>query len=162
MLFSPLKSCRFRLLVSMTIISSFFNFLVSPAEIKAQSTQAKDDCEYFKEVTTDQIEIRKKIQDTLIAGNNWNTDFAVPAGKKYDFFVAKMTPENSDNYEVSIHLKYANGTSDTVYSRNIVLERDEGYSLTFQSPTSNQPYQVNFRVGGANNNAYTISILGCE
>ena len=139
------------------------SFVTNSNQVQAQpSDMDNDKCEYFKEVTTDGTEIRKKIQDTLIRRNNWNTDFAVPTGEKYDFFVGKMLPENTDNYEVSIHLKYPNGTSDTVYSRNIELERGESYSLTFQTPTSNQPYQVNVRVGGSNNNAYTISVLGCQ
>ncbi len=146
------------LLLSATLSAGFVSPFLTTSSAQAQ----EGNCEYFKEVTTDQTEIRKKIQDTLVRRNNWNTDFAIPAGKKYDFFVGKMTPENTDNYEVSIHLKYPNGTSDTVYSRNVQLDRGEGYSLTFQTPTSNQPYQVNVRVGGANNNAYNISVLGCQ
>lgn len=150
---------QFSLILSAALSLSFVN---TSSLVKAQTEVDKDKCEYFKEITTDKTKIRKQIKDTVILRNNWNTDFAVPSGTKYEFYVANMMPENTDNYEASIHLKYADGSSDTVYSRNVAVERGETYSLTFQSPTQRQPYQVNIRVGGSNNNAYSISVLGCQ
>ncbi len=162
MSFLNFSTNNWKLLLCATFSLSLTSLFYNPVAINAQPAMDDGKCEYFKEVTTDKTEIRKQIQDTLVRRNNWNTDFAIPTGKKYDFFVGKMTPENTASYDISIHLKYPNGTSDTVYSRNVQMERGEGYSLTFQTPTANQPYQVNVRVGGANNNAYNISILGCQ
>jgi hypothetical protein len=161
MFFCKIKTQVIPFLTGITIIFSSFIFFetIVNAEEKENSN---NNCEAFKEVTTDQTEIRKKIHTGIISKDNWNTDFAIPTGKKYDFFVANMRPENDDDYEVSIYLKYPDGSNSSVYNRNVPLERNETYSLTFQTPTEKQPYQVNFRVGGSNNNAYTISILGCE
>jgi hypothetical protein len=153
-----------KLLVCSSIITFVLFSSVSffaQSEIQAQDT-SNNECEAFKEITTDKTEIRKQIRNRVIAKDNWNTDFAVPTAKKYDFFVGNMMPENDDEYEVSIYLKYPDGTNSMVYDRNVKLERGETYSLTFKTPTEKQPYQINVRVGGSNNNAYTISILGCE
>lgn len=133
-------------------------FINTPVQAETQ----KDKCESFKEVNTGKTEIRKQIQKTLLIKDNWNTDFAIPIGKTYNFFVGTMIPENTANYEVSIRFKYPDNTSDTVYSRNVPMERGETYSLTFRTPTSKQPYQANVLIGGSNNNAYTVSIVGCE
>ena len=119
-------------------------------------------CVPLKEVTTDTTEIRKQVQKTLISGNNnWNTDFAVPPGTTFRSYRAVFTPENDAAYEVSIILKYNNGTSDTAYTRNVPLQRNKIYTLPFQSATLRQPVQVNMRVGGANNNAYRVSVQAC-
>lgn len=156
---SKLSNKSLTLIVSATLSLSF---LSSISLVKAQNKADKDKCEYFKEITTDKTEIRKQIQDSVILRNNWNTDFAVPSGIKYDFYVGNMTAENTDNYDVSINLKYPDGSSETVYSRNVPMQRDKTYSLTFKTSTGRQPYQVNALIGGANNNAYTISVLGCQ
>lgn len=136
------------------------SFCVINIPVKARTQ--KDKCESFKEVNTGKTEIRKQIQKTLLIKDNWNTDFAIPIGKTYNFFVGTMLPENTGNYEVSVRFKYPDNTSDTVYSRNVPMERGETYSLTFRTPTSKQPYQANVLIGGSNNNAYTVSIVGCE
>jgi hypothetical protein len=141
------------------------SFCVINIPVKAQTQKAetqKDKCESFKEVNTGKTEIRKQIQKTLLIKDNWNTDFAIPIGKTYNFFVGTMLPENTGNYEVSVRFKYPDNTSDTVYSRNVPMERGETYSLTFRTPTSKQPYQANVLIGGSNNNAYTVSSVGCE
>ena len=85
------------------VILSSFSLILSAAlslilvhtssMVKAETEVDKDKCEYFKEITTDKTEIRKQIKDSVILRNNWNTDFAVPAGTKYEFYVANMMPE---------------------------------------------------------------------
>lgn len=145
-------------LILLSIVS--INMGVSYSSVKAQTN--KDKCDAFKEVTTGKTEIRKSIQNSLIIRDNWNTDFAIPTGKKFDFFVGTMLPENTGTYDVSIRLKYPDNTSDTVYSKNVPMEKGESYSLTFRTPTSKQPYQVNTLIGGSNNNTYTVSIIGCQ
>lgn len=130
--------------------------------VKAQQKPQKDNCEYFREVTTDKTHIRKQIQATLILRDNWNTDFAVPGATNFDFYVGNMTPENTAVYDVTVNLKYSDGSSESAYSRNVPMQKGETYSLTFQSSTRKQPFQINARIGGSNNNAYTISVLGCQ
>ncbi|MGK7926251.1 MAG: hypothetical protein AB4290_13580 [Spirulina sp.] len=156
------------LTIAVSILGLSLSNLTVPSAIAQETTPeelerraAELGCEFFKEVSTGQTQIRKKIQVTLLTRNNWNTDFAVPTGTPFDFYVAIMTPENDANYQVSIHLKYPQNRSDTVYDRSYPMERGRTYTLPFQSPTGEQPYQVNFRVGGANNNAYNIAVVGC-
>jgi hypothetical protein len=73
-----------------------------------------------------------------------------------------MLPENDAVYDVAVNLKYSDMSVSTVFKKDVSMKRGEAYSLPFQSATGRQPYQVNFNIGGANNNAYTISIMACK
>jgi hypothetical protein len=139
--------------LSFSLVSSNF-----PAQTQPKAEEPK--CELFKEVTTDQTEVKKTIQNVLLV-KNFNTDFAVPTATKYAFYVGQMTPENTAEYDITINMKYADGSNSTVVSGDKTMERGKTYSLTFNSPTGEQPYQINFRIGGPNNNVYTISVAGC-
>ena len=154
------------LIVSISLPASLLSIQVpTQAEENKPQPSSEKNCIPLKEVTTDQTQIRKIISRPTLGGviktGNYNTDFVVPTGQGFQYFVAVMTPENEANYEVTINLKYPNGTYDTPFTRNVPMTRDKTYSLPFQSGTERQPYQVNFRIGGSENNAYTISVLGC-
>lgn len=132
------------------------------SSVNAQPKPTNDNqCIPLREVTTDKTEIRKQVQVTLLRRDNWNTDFGVPGGKNFSFFVGNMTPENTANYDVTINLLFANGATESAFSRNVPMQKGETYSLTFQSSTGQQPFRINARIGGANNNAYTISVAAC-
>lgn len=138
-----------------------------PAIAQAQPTGADQgsSCQYLREISTGQTHIRKRINTPtvgIVRSNNWNTDFAVPAGTPFSFYVAVMTPENNAQYDATINMIYPDRSSSTAFERRVPLERGRTYSLPFQSPTARQPHQINFRIGGANNNAYTISALACQ
>jgi len=110
------------------------------ASTKDQATELPKNCQYLKEVATNQTHIRKQID--AIGKNNFNTDFAVPG--------------------VTINLKYPDNSVNSAFQKNVEMKRGETYSLPFQSPTGRQPYQINFNINGMNNNAYTIAVMACK
>lgn len=123
--------------------------------------QAAERCIPLKEVTTGQSVINKQIKVALFGNNNFNTDFAVPAGTNFQFFKVKFVPENDATYAVEVNFKYSNTSSATVFNQKGLVEREKLYERKFISPTNDIPYQVNTNIGGDNNNAYTISVAGC-
>lgn len=135
--------------------------MVVVASTKDQATELPKNCQYLKEVATNQTHIRKQI-DSMIGGKNFNTDFAVPSGVKFISFKGVMVPENDGKYGVTINLKYPDNSSNSAFRKDVEMKRGETYSLPFQSPTGRQPYQINFNINGANNNTYTIAAIACK
>lgn len=130
------------------------------AATKDQATELPKNCQYLKEVATNQTHIRKQID--AIGKNNFNTDFAVPSGVKFASFKGVMVPENDGKYGVTINLKYPDNSVNSAFQKNVEMKRGETYSLPFQSPTGRQPYQINFNINGMNNNAYMIAVMACK
>lgn len=139
--------------------------IVSAAVIVPQPAQAQifpppgRGCQYLREVTTRQTQIRK-----LIATNNSNanTDFVVPPGIAFTRYLGMMVPENNARYTAEANLKYADNTSSTVANRTLQARRFYLYQLPFRTPTAQQPFQVNARITGDRNTAYRIAIQACQ
>ena len=112
------------------------------------------------------FEVRKRIDGRpggILVGNNWNTDFVVPTGIRFNYYAVTITPENDARYDVSVHFKYPNSTSDTVFQNgDVQLARWNAWRMNLQSPTGRQPYQVNLRIGGANGNVYRARVSACR
>lgn len=134
---------------------------VPPSQL-AQATEEETSCVPLQEVTTGQSEIRKRIENRRILGNNWHVDFLVPDGREFSYFVALVTPENEGTYWMDVHLRMSHGGSEKVFSERGDLQAGTTYSIPFESPTGRQPAVVNARIGGVNGNFYTISIAACE
>lgn len=130
------------------------------AATKDKATELPKNCQYLKEVATNQTRIRKQID--AIGKKNFNTDFAVPSGVKFASFKGVMVPENDGKYGVTINLKYPDNSVNSAFQKNVEMKRGQTYSLPFQSPTGRQPYQINLNINGANNNAYTIAVMACK
>lgn len=129
----------------------------------AQATEASaSTCTPLQEVTTGQNEIRKRIENRSLLGNNWNTDFLVPNEPTFSYFVAFVTPENNGPYWLDLHLRMPHGGSEKVLSERADLQSGSTYSIPFQSDTGRQPTVINARLGGVNGNFYTISVAACE
>jgi hypothetical protein len=129
----------------------------------AQATEAAaSTCIPLQEVTTGQNEVRKRIENRSLLGNNWHTDFLVPSEPTFSYFVAFVTPENSAPYWMDLHLRMPHGGSEKVLSERADLAGGSTYSIPFQSDTGRQPAVINARLGGVNGNFYTISIAACE
>lgn len=129
--------------------------------------QTPNNCQSLKEIKSGDTSVRKVIQNPLDLDfkgfeNNWNTDFAVPTATKFKTYTATITPENEAVYDVAVNLKYNDGTTATVHDKKTAMQRGKKYSLPFASPDGNQPYQVNLKVKGDNNNAYTIAVTACR
>ena len=125
-----------------------------------QAVKLPKNCQYLKEVATNQTHIRKNISS--IIGKNFNTDFAVPPGVKFTSFKGVMFPENDGTYGVTINLKYADNSVSTAFRKDVAMKHGENYSLAFRSATKRQPYQINLNINGSNNNAYTIAVMACR
>lgn len=129
---------------------------------QAGSAEPEDACIALQEVTTGQTEIRKRIENRSIVGNNWHTDFIVPNDREFSYFVALVTPENNGPYWMDVHLRQSHGGSEKVFSERADLQAGTTVSIPFESPTGRQPAVVNARLGGVNGNFYTISMAGCQ
>jgi hypothetical protein len=128
----------------------------------AQASNEESSCIPLQEVTTGQNEIRKRIENRSILGNNWHTDFIVPNEANFSYFVALVTPENSGPYWMDVHLRMSQGGSEKAFSARADLEASTTVSIPFESPTERQPAVVNIRLGGVNGNFYTVSVAACE
>jgi hypothetical protein len=134
--------------------------LIVHLPVQAQS------CRPLRVVDGRGFEVRKRIDGRpggVIVSNNWNTDFAVPPGVRFRSYAVSITPENDAPYDISIHFKYPNNSSSTVFQNNsLKLARWRSWNRTFQSPTSRQPYQINLRIGGTNGNFYRARVSACQ
>jgi hypothetical protein len=128
----------------------------------AQNNTQNSSCVALQEVTTGQTEIRKRIENRSILGNNWHTDFLVPGETSFSYFVALVTPENNGPYWMDVHLRLPQGGSEKAFSERADLQAGATVSVPFESPTGRQPAVVNARLGGVNGNFYTISLAACE
>lgn len=128
----------------------------------AESAEPTDSCVALQEVTTGETEIRKRIENRVIARGNWNTDFLVPSGQEFSYFVAILTPEHNAAFSFAPTLRFSNGASESPFNVRSDLVNGEIYSIPFQSSTDRQPNLINARVGGVNGNFYTISVVGCQ
>jgi len=134
-------------------------------QVPSEAEMQQRGCQYLREVSTGQTHIRKTIRISLgvfVRRGNADADFAVPAGINFTNYIAVMVPEHEAAYKTAVHLKYPEGRSDTVYQRDVPLERGRTYALPFRSPTQAQPYQVNLNISGENGNAYTIAAIACQ
>jgi hypothetical protein len=164
-----MKILKDRILVATTVAMAVASGAIAsqvqatPApELLAQTGDAPSTCIPLQEVTTGQNEIRKRIENRSILGNNWHTDFIVPNDTEFSYFVALVTPENTGAYWMDVHLRMPQGGSEKVLSERADLQAGSTISIPFESPTGRQPAVVNARLGGVNGNFYTIAVAACE
>lgn len=123
-------------------------------------------CEALNAIGGDGAQVRKIVSapGMLVSRNNYNTDFGVPGGSLYDRFVVDFVPEQTAKYNISVYLKYSDGTKDQFY-RNSSVRLLEGQPLKIPAipRRDNQPYQVNVKVGdiASTGNKYAVSVAGC-
>lgn len=165
-----MKTLKYRILVgtaaaALALVPSALVAQAQEADAQLQIAQATGEettCIPLQEVTTGQSEIRKRIENRSILGNNWHTDFIVPNDTEFSYFVALVTPENNGPYWMDVHLRQSQGGSEKVFSERADLQAGTTVSIPFESPTGRQPAVVNARLGGVNGNFYTISVAACE
>jgi len=136
----------------------------SNAEVMAQTrpTPTTESCVALQEVTTGVTEVRKRIENRVVARNNWHTDWLVPNNRQFSYFVAFINAENTGPYQLDIHMRLPQGGSEPAFTGRADVTAGTSYVIPFQSPTGRQPAVINTRVGGVNGNFYTISVAGCE
>ncbi len=123
-------------------------------------------CVPLKAIGGQGTQVKKSVSPPglLVSRNNWNTDFAVPGGVAFRRFTATIIPSDDANYNIAVYLKYSNKTSDNLYNKNSVhLIKGQPLRISGSPRSTNQPYEVNVRVGGLKklNNTYTVSAVGC-
>lgn len=128
-----------------------------------QPTQAQPKgCTYLREVSTGQTSIEKTISAQGLGRNDWNTDFAIPPGSRFRYFMVHVYPQNTASYKVTVNFKYNDNTAAEVFQKDFPMQQYQLYSQTFQSPTGRQPYQINTNIGGDMNNVYSVAVLACQ
>ena len=102
---------------------------------------------------------------TLVSGDNWDTNWSIPAEESFRRFFLTFIPRDSAEYDVEVTLVYRDNTREQFYYQD-GLKLIAGQNLpVLISPRSDQvPSQVNLVVGGlqAIGNTYTASVVGCE
>ena len=99
-----------------------------------------------------------------IAGNNWNTDWAVPGNKKYNRFIVTVSSEEGTALDLKMNLKYSDQTSDEFYNQKAVpMSNAKPLKIEGKSRSGDKPYQVNLFVGGVSQigKSYQASVVGC-
>ncbi|MEM9486554.1 MAG: hypothetical protein AAGA83_22995 [Cyanobacteria bacterium P01_F01_bin.116] len=96
--------------------------------------------------------------------DNFNTDWEIPGGTNYEQFTIIVIPEESDDYDVEISLKYGDDTSDRLYNQgDIELIEGEPIVVSVEPRETLHPYQVNVRIGDESiGNRYRATALGCR
>lgn len=96
--------------------------------------------------------------------DNFNTDWEIPGGTIYEQFTIVVIPEESDDYDVEVNLKYGDDTSDRLYNEgDIELVQDEPIVINVEPRRSLHPYQVNVRIGDESiGNRYRATAIGCR
>ena len=151
-------------IVGLPVLMSVNNLQAQdPSQPSAEPTEAPElppapeNCVYLEEISTGETEIRKKVE----LGNE-NTDFAVPTGTVFTSYIPQLLAENNAKYGVKLYFKYNDGSNAKVFDKTYPIKRFEQVSDQFNSPSETQPYQINFNVSSDLNNAYRISVLGCQ
>ncbi len=96
--------------------------------------------------------------------DNFNTDWEVPGGTAYEQFIVVVIPEESDDYDVEINLKYGDDSSDRIYNQgDIELTAGDPVVVAVDPRESLHPYQVNVRIGDESiGNRYRATAIGCR
>lgn len=96
--------------------------------------------------------------------DNFNTDWEIPGGSVYEQFTIIVIPEETDDYDVEISLKYGDDTSDRIYNEgDTELVQGEPILVTVEPRDTLHPYQVNVRVGDESiGNRYRATAIGCR
>lgn len=135
---------------------------VDVAQTMTSPTGTGRSCVALQEVTTGQTEIRRRIENRAVLGNNWHVDWLVPNQPNFTYFVAVVTPENTASYWLDVHLRMPHGGSEKVFSDQADAVAGSTFMIPFGSATGRQPAIVNTRLGGLNGNFYTIAVAACE
>lgn len=128
--------------------------------------QASEDCIAFRPLGSDGYVVRKSVSSTGVTPgvrNNWDTDFVVPGGKRFIRYIATITSETPDNYNIISNFKFPDNTTAQVFRRDGVrLVGGVPFQIVGDPPASaRQPFQINMNVSGRQGATYRLSVSGC-
>lgn len=128
---------------------------------------ADETCIAFRPLNSQTYEVRKTISSTGVTPgfrNNWDTDFVVPPGTRFTRYIATITSETPENYNIIFNFKFADNTARQVFRRDGVrLVGGVPFQIIGEPPTgSKQPIQINTNISGRQNATYRVSVSGCS
>jgi FecR protein len=122
-------------------------------------------CEYLKAEKTGEVEIKKDVSlpGAVVVKSNWDTDFVIPDGKKYDRFWVEIVSEDLNLNYMDAYLKYKNETPQRFYAKRDPDKANTTYTLAVPR-RNDKPYQVNVRIGHAAifGKPYRVSVSACN
>lgn len=146
--------------VSITAIVSLPLMVQMPA-------QSAETCVAFRAIGSDSVEVRKSVSSTGVTPgvrNNWDTDFVVPPGTRFTRYIATITSETPENYNVIVNFRFADKTSRQVFRRDgLRLVGGVPFQIIGEPPAgAKQPIQINTNISGRQGAAYRVSVSGCS
>lgn len=149
-------------LSSLVVVASVGLPFAAPIQVLANET-----CIAFRPLGSQTYEVTKSVSSTGVTPgvrNNWDTDFVVPPGTKFTRYIATITSEIPENYNIIINFRFANNTARQVFRRDGV--RLVG-GVPFQiigdpPPGANQPIQINTNINSRQGATYRVSVSGCS
>lgn len=129
--------------------------------------QANETCTAFQPLGSQTYEVRKSVSSTGVTPgvrNNWDTDFVVPPGTRFTRYIATITSETPENYNIIINFRFADNTARQVFRQDGVrLVGGVPFQIIGEPPTgARQPIQINANVSGRQGATYRISVSGCS
>jgi hypothetical protein len=155
-------------MISNRIFSRVFMVLLGVAiPLSTQSgVNASETCKPFQPLGGSGYEVRKSISSTGVTPglrNNWDTDFVVPPGTRFTRYIATITSQTPENYNLIINFRFANNTSQQVFRRDGVrLVGGVPFQIIGEPPSSaRQPIQINMNISGRQGATYRVGVSGC-
>lgn len=134
-----------------------------PLGIQSRANAAER-CISFKPIGASGYEVRKAVSSTGVTPgvrNNWDTDFVVPGGRRFTRYIATITSELPENYNIIQNFKYGDRTSRQVFRRD-GARLVGGVPFQVQVvPSGRQPFQVNMNISGRQRSVYRVRASGC-
>lgn len=152
-----------RLLFSAFSVVAGIGFALNPQpQVKADET-----CTAFRPLGSNSYEVRKSVSSTGVTPgvrNNWDTDFIVPGGTRFTRYIATITSETPENYNIIINFRFPDQTARQVFRRDGVrLVGGVPFQIIGDPPaTSVQPFQINVNVSGRQGATYRLGVSGCS
>lgn len=129
--------------------------------------RAAETCQAFQAMGSSGFEVRKTVSSTGVTPgvrNNWDTDFVVPPGTRFTRYIATITSETPENYNIIFNFRYANQTARQVFRRDGVrLVGGVPFQVIGDPPAgANQPVQINTNISGRQGATYRVGVSGCS
>jgi len=150
------------LLKSLSVIAGVSLSLVVQTPSKADET-----CIAFRPLESNTYEVRKSVSSTGVTPgvrNNWDTDFVVPPGTRFTRYIATITSETPENYNIIINFRFADNRTSQVFRRDDVrLVGGVPFQIIGEPPMgARQPIQINTNIRSRQGATYRVSVSGCS
>ena len=127
---------------------------------------AAETCQAFRALGSSGYAVKKSVSSTGVTPgvrNNWDTDFVVPPGTRFTRYIATVTSQTPENYNIIINFRFADNTAQQVFRRDGVrLVGGVPFQIIGEPPTAaRQPIQINTNIRGRQGATYRLGVSGC-